>query len=136
MPQGSVLGPLLVFIYMNDLSSNLISNVKLFADDLSFFNVSTDKIDNDLKKISEWLYQWKMMFNPNITKQAQEAMFSRKKIKPFHPQVFFNEVPVERSVSQEHLGLQLDQKFNFNKHIKEKISKAQKGMLVIKNLIK
>ena len=53
-------------------------------------------------------------------------------MKPFHPQVFFNEFPVERSVSQKHLGLHLDQKYGFSKHINEKISKTQKRISVIK----
>ena len=75
-----------------------------------------------------------MMFNPDLTKQAQEVIFSRKTVKPFHPQVFLNEVPVERSHSQKHLGLHLDQKLDFSKHINEKISKAQKGISVIKKL--
>ena len=73
-----------------------------------------------------------MMFNPDITKLAQEVIFSRKTGKPFNPQVFFNEVPVERSVSQKHLGLHLDQKLDFGNHINEKIS--QKGTSVIKKL--
>ena len=47
---------------------------------------------------------------------------------------FFNEVPVERSVSQKHLGLHLDQKLDFIKHINDKISKVQKGISVIKKL--
>ena len=75
-----------------------------------------------------------MMFNADITKQAQEVIFSRKTVKPFHPQVFFNEVPIERSVSQKDLGLHLDQKLDFSKHINEKISEAQKGISVIKKL--
>ena len=41
-----------------------------------------------------------MMLNPNLTKQAQEVVFSRKTEKSVHSQVFFNEVPVDRSVSQ------------------------------------
>ena len=56
-------------------------------------------------------------------------------MKPFHPQVFFNEVPVERRVSQKHLGLHhglhLDQKLDLRKHINKK---AQKGISVIKRL--
>ena len=57
-------------------------------------------------------------------------------MKPFHLQVFFNEVPVEGSVSQKHLGLHLDQNLDISKHINEKISKAQKRISVIKNLCK
>ena len=54
-------------------------------------------------------------------------------MKPCHPQVFFNEVPIERSVSQKHLGLHLDQKLDFRKQIVEKISKTHKGISFIKN---
>ena len=84
----------------------MISNVKRFADDTSIFsivndiNVSTEEINNDLKRISEWAYQWKMMVNPDLTKLTQEVIFSRKTARPVHSQVFFNEVPLERSVSQ------------------------------------
>ena len=46
-------------------------------------NFSTEEINNDLKRISEWAYQWKMIFNPDLTKQAQEIPW--KKVKPFHP---------------------------------------------------
>ena len=60
-----------------------------------------------------------MMFSPDLTKQAQEVIFSRKTVKPFDPQVFFNEVPVECSVSQKHLGPHLDQKLDFSKDINE-----------------
>ena len=115
-------------IYINDLPNNLISSVKLFADDTSILlivndiNVSTEEINNDLKRISEWAYQWKMTFNPDITKQTQEVIVFRTTVKPFHPQVFFNEVPVERSVSQRNLGIHLDQTLDFSKHINEKIS--------------
>ena len=91
VPQGSILDPLLFLIYINDLPNNLISNVKLFADDTSNFSivnditVSTEEINNDLKRISECAYQWKMMFKPDLTKQAQEVIFSQKTVKPVHP---------------------------------------------------
>ena len=55
-----------------------------------------------------------MMFNPDLTKQAQEVTFSQKTVKPFHPQVSINEVPIEHGVSQKHLDLHLDEKLGFS----------------------
>ena len=88
VPQGSILGPLLFLIYINDLAENLSSNPKLFADDTSLFSVVRDlntsaiEINDDLKKIEAWAHQWKMSFNPDPLKQAQEVIFSRKEINP------------------------------------------------------
>ena len=96
VPQGSIMGPLLFLIYINDLPEGLITNAKLFADDTSLFSVvrdiaaSTEELNNDLRNISKWAYQWKMIFKPDLTKQAQEVIISRKLNKPIHPNVTFN----------------------------------------------
>ena len=84
----------------NDLSDNLLSTVKLFADDTSLFivvndsNISANELNRDLQKISEWAYKWKMSFSLDLNKQAQEIIFSRKLNKPFHPKNFLNNAPV------------------------------------------
>ena len=72
--QGSILSLLLFLIYINDLLDNLTSNAKLFADDTSLFsvfhdvNTSADELNDDLKKVNEWAFQWKMSFNPDPSK--------------------------------------------------------------------
>ena len=77
VPQRSVLDPSLFLIYINDLSDNLTSNAKLFAVDASLFLVvhvvsaSTKELNDDLKKINNWPFQWKMSFNPDLSKQPR-----------------------------------------------------------------
>ena len=136
-----MLGPLLFLIYINDLPDNLESLVKVLADDTSLFSTVHDPsksaklINDDLQKISDWAFKWKMLFNPDVTKQAQEVIFSRKSNKTDHPVVFFNEAPVAKASCQKNLGMYLDEKLNFSTHIKEKIAKANEGIELMTNRI-
>ena len=60
--QGSILGPLLFLVYVNDLTENLNSNAKLFADDTSLFSIVADEalsnsyLNDNLKKNNDWAY--------------------------------------------------------------------------------
>ena len=78
-------------------------NVKLFANDTSLFSVGKNKeesasdITNDLDTISIWAYNWKMSFNPDPKKRAQEVLFSRKNSNIIHPIIYFNNVQVQRA---------------------------------------
>ena len=140
VPQGSILGPLLFLIYINDLPDELKSNAKLFADDTSLFSIVKDKnesaniLSNDLAQISKWAYNWKMLFNPDPSKPAQEVIFSRKRKEESHPIISLNNIEVERTPYQKHLGLLLDEKLNFKQHVDNAVLKINKGISIIKKL--
>ena len=73
-------------------------------------------------------FKWKTSFNPDFTKQAQEVIFCRKLIRPIHALIKFSNLPVQNASSQKHLGLMLDEKLNFEYHLKEKRVKFNKKL--------
>ena len=137
VPQSSVSGPMSFLIYIKDLVDNISSDAKLFANDTSLFTVVYDEetsatvLNNDLNLIKQWAFQWKMQFNPDEKKQAVEVIFSCKRNKPAHPPIFFNGIIVKQLPKHKHLGLTLDSKLTFDKHIQESITKARKEIGVI-----
>ena len=87
---------------LNDLTENLQSNPKLFADDntsllttISDPNAAAKQLCEDLDKIKERAFRWKMSFNSDLSKQAQEVIFTHKVEKFVHPPTFFNNNPVQ-----------------------------------------
>ena len=140
MSQGSIVGLLFLLIYINNLADGTSSIVKLFADDTSLFSVAQNKnnsasqLNNDLNKVSDWAYTWKMSFNPDPSKQAQEVIFSRKCTKEDHPPIYFSDTPVTQTTAQKHIGMYLDKKLNYNIHIKQKFGKFYKLIELLRNL--
>ena len=87
---------------------------------------SINELNDNLEKNPNWVYQWKMSFNPDKSKQVQEVIFSQKTQRVIHPLAVSNNMPVVCSSCQKHLGTYLDEKLNFSNNIKEKISKQTK----------
>ena len=71
VPKGSILGPVLFLIYVNDLTEKLKCSVKLFADDTSIFtvvqdiNLAASHIDHDHDQFAFWAHNWRVSFNPD-----------------------------------------------------------------------
>ena len=134
VPQESILEPLLFLIYINDLADDLSFNVKPFADDTSLFPVvhnvdaSAGELNDDLKKINTWAFQWKMRFKPDPSKQAQEVIFNHQIKKLPYPSLVFNNHVLQTS-SQKHLGVTLDVKLTFAKHLNNVLNKVNNRSL-------
>ena len=96
--------------------------LKFFADDTSLFTIVKDEnksgnvLNNDLSLISEWAFNWKMLFNPVHTKPAQEMLLTRKKKTLYHPTLSLNNIQIERVSYQKHLRLILDEKLDFKQY--------------------
>ena len=79
-----VLGPFMILSFINDLPNNIQSACKISADDIFLFSIASDKytsyseMNNDLRTISIWTSQWKMQFNSDRNKQAQQVYFFQK----------------------------------------------------------
>ena len=116
--------------------------MKLFADDTSLFTIvhnpdqAASDMNHDLDVIKSWARNWRMLFNPDPTKQAVEVTFSRKKISANHPPVLFNDIPVIKMNEHKHLGIILDSKLSFATHIQSIILKCRRGIGMIKFLSK
>ena len=98
VPQGSVLGPLLFLIYINDITDDPESCPFIFADDTALFEVvdnptsSAELLNNDLNKISEWSDRWLVTMNPSKTKSMT---FSNKKEKESHSVLSMRGCPID-----------------------------------------
>ncbi len=137
VPQGSVLGPLLFLIYINDIVNVVESQVKLFADDTSLFIIVEDPIsaanslNSDLTNISDWSRQWLVNFNPAKT---ECLLISRKVNPPNHPPLFFNNVKVANVDNHTHLGVTFTKDLSWHTHILSVVAKACKPLNVLQSL--
>ena len=124
VPQGSVLGPFLFLLYIDDTSCDLTNNVRLFADDTSLYIVvdqdivGADKsLTIDLGKLDRWSIQWLVDFNP---KKTINLNFTGKNIN--HPIIKFggNGPEVNITNCHVHLGLNFQSDFICKAHTRSK----------------
>ena len=133
VPQGSVLGPLLFLIYINDMHK--CTNLKLihFADDSTAFmyhkdiTYLTSFVNAELLKIDEWICSNRLSLNASKTFYS---LFSNKKTIS-DPNIVMRNTIIARSSCQKFLGVQLDEKLNFKIHINSICQKITRSIGII-----
>lgn len=127
VPQGSVLGPLLFLVYINDIVIDIESAVKLFADDTSMYlcldnnRIRAEVLNSDLEKISNWALKWKIKFNQSKTELLN---FSRRR--NFDPiPLTFNYTTLVATHVHKHLGVILQDNCKWDSHIRYIIAKCR-----------
>ena len=135
VPQGSILGPLLFLVYINDITSNISSNIRLFADDTSLYlivdlpDTAATLLNDDLSRISEWANTWLVSFNAAKTKHL---LISRKRHTPVHPPLFMNNVEITSVKEHKHLGILLSNDGAWQAHIESILSKAWRRVNILR----
>ena len=139
IPQGSVLGPLLFVLYINDLPNGLRSTAKLFADDTKLFNRSDTTngpidLQRDLDELQDWSARWLLKFHPQkccvvrIGNGPENDYFMQEKRENEDIQ------PIKLNVSsaEKDLGIVIDSKLTFKNHVLQSCAKANKILGIIR----
>lgn len=138
VPQGSILGPILFLYYINDIPKSPNTNIALFADDTAIMAQSWKKdqaikyIQRHIVELEVFYHKWKVKIN---VLKTELLVFSQKEKKNNTHIVYMNEIPVNSKEDAKYLGVDLDKKLTFNKHIKKVKSKAHAIISLLYNLI-
>ena len=116
IPQGSVLGPLLFLIYINDLPDGIMSNIYMYADDIKLYREIKSPEDhqilqNDLTKLCIWSKKWLLKIHPKKC-----SCLSIGKKKSLCEYVLSSHV-IEQVDSMKDIGVTIDSNLTFNEHI-------------------
>ena len=134
VPQGSILGPLLFLVYINDMSHNLSLEIHQFADDTSLLeiidnpNLSINKINNDLSTLSKWADQWRVTFNATKTHFIR---ISNKINRQILDKIYLDDIEITEVKSCVNLGLTINNSLDWSEHINNVCNKALKRIVVL-----
>jgi len=134
VPQGTVLGPLLFLLFINDITVNLSSTIRLFADDCLLYKEikiarDTLELQQDLDTVCHWSKTWQMEFN--VTKCTAITFKNQNKRKWISHHYTMHGKQIDRSNTTAYLGVQLDSNMSWTTQVNTVASKGQKlvGMM-------
>ena len=130
VPQGSVLGPTLFLVYINDLPEAVDCSVSLFADDTLLYqavNNTTDELrfQSNIDSLQKWASDWSMSFNDA---KCHIMGFNAKRRIPLY-------ITLGHVTETKYLGVTLQSNLRFDSHITNKISKARQQLGVLRRAL-
>ena len=137
VPQGSVLGPCLFLIYINDLANCVSSTARLFADDTLLHRLVAAAIDHhilqeDLKRLEVWEEKWDMAFHPD---KCSVLSVSKKKEISRHPYILHGHA-LEHVTSAKYLGVTIQSNLSWDIHINSIVKKANQMLGLLRRNLK
>ena len=135
VPQGSILGPLLFLVYINDLVDDISCDVRLFADDTCLLEIvqnpteSAQHLNSNLLHIQNWGKMWRVTFN---ALKSLSVVFTAKIKKPHHPPVHLDQLVIPETTSHTHLGIALSSNLSWNSHISRIVNKASQRIALLR----
>ena len=137
VPQGSVLGPLMFLVYINDIVDNLESVINLFADDTSL-SIENDNpiisgaiLQSDIEKINNWADKWLVKFNLS---KSKSLLISRKRVKPDHLVLTMSNIVIPSVQFHNHLGICVSCDGSWDQQIQSIVEKAWKRIGILRRL--
>ena len=137
VPQGSVLGPLLFLVYVNDIAPDICTNISLFADDTSLYDIvndpalSAERLNCDLVRLYDWSVRWQVNFNASKT---EVVTFSNKREAVYHPPLKLGDSVLNEVSQHKHLGIILSSNLSWSPHIHAITTKASKRVGIMRRL--
>ena len=140
IPQGSVLGPILFVIYINDLQDSFVSDIALYADDTKIFkDIQLDSdiivVQNDLFRLQDWSDDWLLLFHPDKCIVIRISLPWKQDY--INPEYFMRKsdgtlIKLEVSNCGKDVGVNIDEHLTFETHIVTKVNKVNSTMGLIR----
>jgi len=137
VPQGSVLGPVLFLLFINDITSNITSHIRLFADDCVLYreiNSASDKVtlQEDLDRLTNWADKWKMLFNVSKCNTLHVSRSRKRETNPY----YMNGQQLENVKETKYLGVTITEDLKWDTHINSIVNSANSMLGMLKRNLK